>query len=208
MATLRTQFFDHLRIAAYTFDLSENRRTSETGGGEILVSDLGPRLWSGSMSVVPALHAPQRAVAAMASLLRDGAGEFMLGDPGARNPQADPTGAMASFMPPMVLNAWGGREATISSTMFPLSPGDFFSFEYAGGKVALHQVVQIQGFDPAAGYTYCITPSIRAGAVAGTAVKIYAAECKALIVPGTFRGPEYSPAAAGGFSFEWRQTLR
>lgn len=209
MATSRAQFFDHLKIAAYTFDLGENRRVSETGGGELLLSDLGPRLWGGSLTVVPAAHATQRQFSAMVSLLRDGTGEFYLGDPAASNPSADPTGSMQAWMPPMALLSWAGREATISSTMFPLSSGDYFSFTYAGGKTGLHQVVQVQGYDwQTQAYTYLVTPSIRAGAVAGTQVKIYHPECKALIVPGSFRPAENTPGTASGFSFDWRQTLK
>lgn len=212
MATSYDQFFAGLRIASYTFDLQENRRTSETGGGELLVSDLGPRLWGGSLTVVPARHADQRAVSARVSLLRSGGGEFMMADPSAvlgwgfsdGDPYWEPT-----------LHAWGGSTVVLKSRTRTLAPGQYFSFTYAGGKVGLHQVVAFNGGENIPGgttghwlETYTITPSIRAGAVAGTPVKIDVPVCKALIVPGTFRPAPYTPALAGGFSFDWRQTLR
>lgn len=215
MALSRAAFFDRLRIGSYEFDLSENRRTSETGGGELLVSDLGPRLWTGTITCVPHYHREQRQILAIANSLRSGDGEFLMCDPGARFPTNDPDGTYRNVPGPQLLS-WSGTDIATSVTVTPLTEGDYFSFNYGGGKVALHQVVRSNapltsnpdGSGQILEYRYTVTPGIRTGAVAGVRLQLYNASIKAVMVPGSFSAPENTLAASGRFSFKFRQTLR
>lgn len=208
----RAAFADGLRIAAFDWDLGENRRVTETGGGELLVSDLGPRLWSGSITIAANTHDGARRAQALAHALREGAASFLIGDPKGRRPASDPTGALlGAAAVSLYAHTPGSMDLTLAGLPagFVLTPGDYLSFTYGSpARYALHQVVVggAAGLDGRRALT--VVPRVRVGAVNGAAVSLVSASCKAIVVPGSFKSGTIGLAATAGFAFDFRQTLR
>ena len=205
-------FNDGLRVVSQDFDLSENRRVTETGGGELLVSDLGPRLWRGAIEVAANTHAGQRKAQALAQALRQGAATFMVCDRKGRFPAADPTGALLGATTPSLFNPVADSpDVTLAGlpSGYVLPPGDYLAFPYGSPtRHALHQIVVGATAAGTGRATVTVVPSIRPGATNGAPVSLVNPSCRAMLVPGSFRAGTQTPAAHGGFSFEWRQVLR
>jgi hypothetical protein len=207
-------FADGLRVRSFGWDLSENRRTSETSGGEILVADLGPRLWRGSVQIAPTTYDGQRSAQALAQALRSGSRSFFLSPYKAQYPAADPDGSTLGAATPSLQLPVGGFD-TVDITGLPegyiLTPGDYFSFEYGSDPVryALHQIVAVSGpADVTGTLTAQFVGRLRPGVADGTEIRLVKPFCKVLMVPGSFSASTAGLASASGFSFDFQQTLR
>lgn len=210
----RTDFADGLRILSCDFDLTENRRTTETGGGELLISDLGPRLWSGTITVSEFTHAGQRRSQALVQALRQFGASFMIGDPKGRYPAADQDGSkLGSATPTLSTPVAGSSDISLAGLPvgYVLTPGDYIGFEYGTDPVrnALHQVIVADAPAAADGtMTVSVVPPIRPGASDGAEVILVGASCKAVVIPGSFKAGTIGLASTSGFSFSWRQVLK
>lgn len=205
-------FADGLRTVSFNWDLSENRKVTQTGGGELLVSDLGPRLWQGSVAVAPHTHNGQRRAQALAQALRQGAGSFMIGDPKGQFPQSDSDGTILGSTV-VSLSAPVAGSSTVSLAGLPagyvITPGDYLSFEYGSpARYALHQVVVGGTSNGTDALSVSVVSSIRPGATDGAPVRLVRPFCKAIVVPGSFKSGTIGLAATSGFSFQFRQTMR
>lgn len=207
-------FADGLRVRSFGWDLSENRRTSETGGGEILTSDLGPRLWRGAVEIAPNTYDGQRAAQALAHALRSGGRTFFVSPWKSQYPTEDPDGSLLGAATPSLKTPTGGSDVVTLQGLpvgYVLGAGDYFSFAYGTSptRYALHQIAAVSGPADAAGELQVqIVPAIRPGAADGDAVTLVKPACKAIVRPGSFKSSEIGLAAAGGLSFEFHQTLR
>jgi len=206
------QFANKLKFVAQVFDLSENRQVSEQGNGEILISDLGPRLWHGSITVRTDEHDEQVQVHALAQSLRQGVGTFHIGDRMRRFPSADPDGSLLGGAA-VTLSAPTPGSSTMTLSGLPdgykLTPGDYLSFDYGEGRRALHQVVIGGQVGPESTISLSVVPAIRPGSQDGAAVNLVDATCKAIMVPGSFKaGTIGLGGITKGFSFNFRQSLR
>ncbi len=207
------EFADGLRVRAQEFDLSENLRVTEDGGGRLLTADAGPRLWEGSITVTPNSHAEQRKAQAMAQVLRQAGATFLVNDRKGKYPIADPDGsklgvATVRLSGPVV----GANELTLAALPegYVVTPGDYISYAYGANdeKIALHQVT-FGGVAEANGtLTVGIQARVRPGVVDGASVNLIGAACKAIMVPGSFKAGRIGLASTTGFSFSFRQTLR
>ena len=207
------EFADGLRVRSQDWDLSENLRSTEDGGGRILTADVGPRLWEGSITVAPDTAAGQRAAQALAQVLRQAGASFLINDRKGKFPAADPDGTMLGAAA-VTLSAPVAGSDTISMAGLPsgyvLTPGDYLSYAYgtADEKVALHQVTVGGAAADDGTLTIGVVSRVRPGVSDGAAVTLIGASCKAIMVPGSFKAGTIGLASTAGFSFSFRQTLR
>lgn len=204
-------FFSGLKIKIVSFDLSESLVSNETGGGEILRSNVGPRLWEGVVSIVPAKHRDQAAIVAKINTLRQAGREFYIYDPTLAAPRYDPDGAMLGVATPTV-SAVSADNRNLSIDGLPvgyeISAGDMVSFTY-GGRNGLHQfvsggVADVTGATPPMEVSSHIRPIVPVG----KAVRFINPICRAVLVPGSVKTGMKSGLHTDGISFSWRQTLR
>lgn len=207
------EFADGLRVRSQEFDLSENLRVTEDGGGRPLIADAGPRFWEGSITVTLNTHVEQRRAQALVNVLRQAGATFLINDRKGKYPAADPNGTKLGAAPvrlsgPVV----GADDLTLAELPegYELTPGDYISYAYgeSGEKVALHQVTM--GGTAAANGTLTVNvmPRVRPGVVDAAPVKLIGAACKAIMVPGSFKAGAIGLDSTAGFSFSFRQTLR
>lgn len=195
-------FFGGIAQAALTFSLSESVATSETGGGEILRVDYGPRLWQGTVEVVPLLPNDAAEVMAQVEVLQAARASF-LACPYYESSLASGT----------IYDMRNGREIRIGGlpANATLRRGQYLSFTYGADPIryALHQLAEnaTAGVNGITGWVE-LTSLIRDGAQLGAAVALDEPVCKAIMVPGTFTPMMIRNGAADGCSFQWRQTLR
>jgi len=208
-------FFAGLEISTMPFDLSESLVSSQTGGGEIITADNGPRLWQGSVSVAPNYHVPMRQVEALAQTLRQGGRSFFVTDTTAGYPASDPDGTTLGAATPAIASLDAdNKRLTIDGLPagYVLTRGDMLSFTYGSSptRYALHQIVTSSVTADGAGLTplFEVVPFIRPGAAVNAAVTLIQPYCKAVLVPGSYSGGTRDPAVTSGFSFSFRQTLR
>ncbi|AWX93295.1 hypothetical protein DPM13_09830 [Paracoccus mutanolyticus] len=172
------QFADILPIRELAFDIPEALELSETGGGEVLRADLGTRLWRGTVALGDMTSAETDEVMAMLDVLRRANGAFMFYDVRRPGPRLDPNGAILGAVSPtlMAINA-NLRDIRLQAlpASYGLRRGDYLAFTYGSNptRYALHRIAQPATAN-ASGQTGWIevSPSIRPGAVAGTAVSL------------------------------------
>ncbi len=211
------QFFDGLPIRSQVFELSEALETSETGGGEVLTANYGPRLWEGTVSLITQTHQQAEQAAARVELLREAGASFFVYDFALPGPAQDPSGATLGAATPTILDvAANNKELKLAGLPagYKITTGDRLAFSYSTGPVryALHKVMtdRTAGAGVPAGTTNWIEvrPHIRPGAANGATVQLHKPFCKAVIVPGSVRPGTKQGRTTGGVTFRWRQTLR
>lgn len=207
-------FFDGLKIAESTFDLTEALETNETGDGEYFTSDYGPRLWEGSLTV--RAENPDRAdeLVARAELLRSAGATFFVSRKHRLGPIGDREGVkLGSSAPVISALATNNREISISGlpSLYAMKAGDMLSFTYLNNpmRYALHRVVTNKEATAAGVLSNLeIIPPLRPGAVINTPITLIKPFCKAAIIPGSFEPQRSVSSRAYGFSFRWRQKLK
>ena len=205
-------FMDLLGIAEITFDAPPQVEANGTGGGEIMTADLGPMLWTGSVS----LGAMTALESATPELLLDVLGppgrSFYAYDTRRPAPLADPTGAILGAAAPTI-NSLNANNRDVSLTGLPagyvLTRGDYLAFTCSGVR-ALHRIVTNTVSANGAGTTgtFEVTPRLRAGASVGLAVTLVKASCKAVLVPGSVNKGRSRKTITREMAFRFSQTLR
>ena len=206
-------FFDTLPIRSQVFELSEALETSETGGGEIIVADYGPRLWQGSVSLIRQQHHMQQQASAKIDMLREAGASFLIHDLAVPGPFHDPEGAIvATHTPTLHSVATNNKEVRLGGLPrgYRISPGDRLSFTHANNPVryALHKIVSAGTMGSTATNWIEVRPHVRPGAQSGARVRLHKPVCKAVLMPNSFRAGTRERDKTGGISFGWRQTLR
>lgn len=205
-------FADILPVGSLTFHLPEQIVMSRTGKGEQLTADVGERLWQGTITLGRLSRAEAGRPEVLIDLIRQAGRSFLIYDRFRTNPTSDPTGTILGAATPTIL-ALGGDARELSLTGLPsgytLSAGDYLSFAY-GGLQALHRIVPSTVSANGAGQTalFEVTPALRPGAVAGAAVQLKKAFCKAVAVAGSIEAASRSSTMTEGIAFDWVQTLR
>lgn len=211
------QFMSILPIQEITFDVAEALEMSETGGGEVLMADLGTRLWRGKVSLGDLTQDEAADVLPMIDILRKAGTSFMAYDVSRPGPRYDVTGTLLGAASPVLFQVHANmRDIRIGGLPngYRIRPYDYVAFAYGTNPVryALHRAV-IQRIATADGTTgwFEVTPNIRPGFVAGAsgaAVTLLKASCKAVIVPGSFQPGRRKATMTSGVSFDFIQTLR
>ena len=208
------EFFDTLEVSQITFDCPEQMQVARTGGGEILPANIGPRLWTGEVSLWDQGHSAVAPVLAMISALREPGASFLAYDLTAPAPQSDPDGVALATVTPLIL-ALPSDARMLSLKGLPsgfvLTAGDYLGFSYGTNPVrrALHRVVSgvvASGTGQTAAFE--VTPPRRPGAAINTAVSLVKASCKARIVPGSVAPGTKGQIFTSGITFKFMQTLR
>lgn len=204
-------FFEQISPIATTFELPEALLVNETGGGEVMRSDYGTRLWSGTVTLHPRRPFKIEDLLALVRVLQDARASFLLYPLHKPNP----TGGGSEAEPIGQINSLPTNNRLISLKALPasfkLTRGDFLSFIYGSSpsRYAFHQVVEsITANGSGVTGQFEVVPPIRPGAAVGTGVQTNRARLKAVMVPGTLRQSGLTPEGAASVSFDWQQTLR
>lgn len=208
------QFMSVLPVQDITFDVAEAMEMSETGGGEVLMADLGSRLWRGKVTLGDMTADEAADVVPMIDILRRGGGSFMAYDVSRPAPRYDPTGTILGAASPVLAQVHANmRDIRIGGLPngYRIRPYDYVAFAYGTNPVryALHRAViqRIATSDGTTGW-FEVTPNIRPGFAVGAAVTLLKASCKAVIVPGSFQPGRRKATMTTGVSFDFIQTLR
>lgn len=207
-------FFAGLPIQTAVPDLTEAVEMSQSGGGEILTADVGPRLWKMDVSIRPGYYADIEPIKAKLNLLRRAGRSLIVHAIPSMYPAADPTGSILGANV-VQLDGVNVNHRDISLSGFPpgykISVGDCMSFTYGSNPVrfAMHQFVG----EAYANGEGVISPIevidfIRPGFTLGAPVTIIKPAFKAIVVPGSTNPGRVGQRMIDGLQFTVMQTLR
>lgn len=209
-------FFGDLasKVQSFEFDLGEALATEETGAGEILMADVGIRLWRLNCSMRPMRYAEAEQFKAKFDVLRYPARSLIAHAMPITYPQSDPDGSILGAAA-VVLNTVNGNNRELRLSGLPagyvITPGDVLSWQYGSNPIryAFHRVV-VGATADGAGLSGLIevTPFVRPGYSLGTAVKLIKAEMKGIYVPGSLATGTNQGGWVQGIKFSFQQTLR
>jgi hypothetical protein len=208
------QFLDLLPVNGGVPTLDDPNIRSENGGGEIMISVNGPRLWKGTFSLAEHAIAREGELVAMAELLRQQGGSFLCSPRHRAGPAADPTGSILGAAAPTfsTVNA-NLRDVNIAGlpVAYKISVGDFVSFQYGTSPVryALHRFARGGTANGSGAITGAeVYPPMRPGVVNGQAITLVNPVCKAILVDDGSGWGQAGLVSIRSGSFSWRQTLR
>jgi hypothetical protein len=204
-------FFDILRVASFSIRLGEASIVNRTGGGEIMRSDYGARLWQGSITLAAQPNASIEDVLAIIYSLQDSRASFLLYP--RHKPRATGGGALSE--PIGQINSLPANNRLITLKALPanyvITRGDFLSFIYSSSpsRYAFHQAVEsITANGSGVTGEFEVVPPIRPGALVNHNVQFNKPRLKAIMVPGSLRQSGLTPEGAASATFDWQQTLR
>lgn len=208
------QFMDLLPVQEMTFDIPEAVEMSETGAGEILMADLGTRLWQGQITLGDMTPDEAADAISMIDLLRGAGASFFCHDTGRPGPRLDLDGSILGAAQP-VLNAVNANAREIRLSGLPagyqLRRYDSIAFTYGANplRYARHRIVRGDDAD-GTGLTGWleVVPPIRPGWTLGSPVELIQPACKAVIVPKSVQPGRRRHTMTVGTGFKWVQTLR
>jgi hypothetical protein len=208
------QFFDLLPIGAFRMAPQDAVEQNETAGGEVLSADIGTPLWTGEIDLSLVTHAEAGDVTPLINVLRRPGTSFLCSDPTRPWPRLDPNGTILGAANPQILAVGASmRELSFSGlpASYALSRGDRVSFTYLSNptRYAHHELVA-GAVANGSGQTGLIevTPPIKPGAAAGTAVQFVWPRLKARLIPGTVDLGQSRQTITDQMTFGWTQTLR
>lgn len=207
-------FFDGLPIQTSVPDLGEALDYSQTGAGEIIVADLGPRLWKMDVQIRLGSYAEIEKIKARLNTLRRAGASLLVHSMPLTAPQSDPKGEILGSSVIRLDNV-ASNNLDVTLTGFPpfytLTEGDAFSFTYGANptRYAMHQVCQTKQAN-ASGVISNIEVSefVRPGWVSNSEVRLIKPIFKAVVVPGSTNPGKSGKQVTDGVSFSVIQTLR
>lgn len=205
-------FFEAFCPIATTFELGEAVLANETGGGEVIRSDYGARLWYGTVTLAPAKPVAVESIKALIRPLQDSRASFLLYP--RHKARATGGGSLSEPLGQISTLPANNRLLTLKGlpASYQIARGDFLSFIYGSSpsRYAFHQVVD-STMANSSGVTgqFEVVPPIRPGAAVDTGVQFNRPRLKAVMVPGSLSISEMPRRGyASGATFAWRQTLR
>lgn len=208
------QFFDILPISEIIFDIPDAVQMDETEGGELIIAELGTRLWQGEVRLGDMTANEAAEVGAMLDVLRGAGASFMAYDVARPGPRLDVTGAgLGASTPTMTQVTSDNREIRLSGlpSGYQLKRYDYVGFQYGSNptRFALHRLAS-NGTAVAEGVTQLIqvTPPLSPGWIEGVAVSLVKASCKARLVPGSVQPGRRRATMTVGAGFKFVQTMR
>lgn len=209
-------FLDALPVKSVQFDLPEAVQMSRTSGGDILIDDVGSRLWQGEVMLGRLLPYEALDAQALIDLMRGAGASFLAYHTRFPYPRQDPEGLIIAGATPQIAALDAGDARLLSLKGLPagytLSRGDYLSFTYGINPVryALHRVQDVTVTADGSGVTlpFEVNPPLEPGAAIDTTVELTRAHCKAIIVPETTQTGRQQKFMRDGMSFKFQQTLR
>lgn len=204
------QFLNKLRITDYTFEPTENSRsTADVSGLSYRISH-GVSFWQGDIQVSPNTYESQSYVNGLISKIKR-PGNYFLFTP---KQQARP----ANFVTGMNLSAvqidgvqTAGYNVKLKGlpASFKLIEGDLFSFPINGAHRLYRVTNEVTATSTGLATVEVHTP-LTAGALpaSNTAVALVNPLCTCQYVDGSFSGINYGLAHADSFSFSFKQSFR
>jgi hypothetical protein len=205
--------FDRLARIEATFDLGEAMLANVTGGGEVITSTHGTRLWRGRITGRGQAFIDLDAMTARVDLVRQAGASFLVTPSHRDGPQADPLATILGAATPEVTTVHANsRDVTISGlpAAYVLTEGDLVSFTYLASptRFALHKIVTGATANGSGVATVELMPPLRPGHSVPFTLRLDRPRCKAVIVPGSYQPPVHDRRGRALFSFDWQQTLR
>lgn len=203
-------FFAGLKVASGDLRLTGGVQENTTGGGEVITSAIGARLWEADATIA-ASDDPGATEAVLAALQVPGRTFFA--DARKRPfPLSDPTGAILGASTPVIASLpAGGRSLTLSGLPagYAVKSGDFLSFTRGTPlRYEMHQIVT-DAVASGGGISgeFEVVPGIRPGVIVGAAVVLVRPFFRAVLVPGSLKFTPFSLGPRQGPTFTYRQTL-
>lgn len=194
-----------LKVIQRNFLLTDPRSLDETVGGDAIVATYGTNLWYGDVTVVPLHNALQRKLEAKVRVLGRHDARFYIGDV-----MDDPIPGLTGTQTLAAVNSTDNHIIRIAGlpSGLVLPVGTKISFDYGGGRRALHEIGTRGAASSSGELTVTVFPILQPGWVIGNTVQLGdQSRCKAFMVPGSLKPGTAGPDSTPGFTFGWRQTL-
>lgn len=206
-------FFDKLKIADYSLYPAENLIHSQTGAGQIITAEMGPRLWRGSITLAPMSHADAFAQGSLVQEMMNPGAKFAMTEKKRQHPQADPgsvIGAGSGWQLVSTSNSNGYTFGDSGRGGYKITAGDRFS--YTTGTPAYGLSYHYNEFrrDFTLGNATTLPVLIRQyGALGGPQTVILKRPfLVAMIIPGSLTPFRFTPSHAEGMSFDFIQSIK
>jgi len=206
------EFWSPLRVASLSLSLPAAAEMSRTAGGEIIVAELGARLWTARVTLASANFRDAAALQVKLRLLQRPGASLLISPRIGDHPVRDPNGVIEALNVTIADLPAGNQTLSLAGLPagYALSAGDYLAFSYSNPPLqALHQLVgdaraDASGIIPA----FEIAPQLRPGAVIGAPVTLVKPTFKALLVPGSLNEGVMQRTRLAGISFDLIQTLK
>ena len=205
------QFFGQLQVAEEEFYLQENMSYETDRAGRIYTSDVGPRLWTGKVTISGLVNwdAPkQRAL--IARVTQPGV-RFLIHSRASVRPQADPNGALYGAATPILKSVlekgikviiWG------LPSNYVITAGDAFSWTQAGAApYRYHEAAEDAVASATGAVQIPVNPPLVSGAVLNSSLRFIKPRLRAVYIPRSRKPSLASGVFSSGASFSWVQTL-
>lgn len=208
MATISlANFFEKFRVQTYSFGLSESLVSSRDGAGQLLVADLGPRLWGGTVTIPPMSLASYRSVNVALQQIQRAENSFLIYDKAGQAPiKSKTTDNLANAKINVAGNAYSATLITLPAN-FKITAGDYFSLIH-NGVHRLFQVVADVNANASGTATVQLLNPLPNGIVNGTAITLRKATVTARYLPNSMSLGSVTPSHFEGASFQWVQTFK
>jgi len=205
-------FWSPLRVASLSLSLPSASELSRTAGGEIIVAELGARLWTARVTLVPISIENAAALQVKLRLLQRAGASLHVSPRIGNYPARDPNGVIADSYITIASLPLGNQTLSLAGlpSGYALSAGDYLSFSYGTPAIqAFHQLAGDARAD-ALGVTaaFEIVPQIRPGAAIGASVTLVKPAFKALLLPGSLNEGALQRTRLSGITFDLIQTLK
>jgi hypothetical protein len=206
------EFWSPLRVASLSLSLPAAAEMSRTAGGEIMVAELGARLWSARVTLAPIGIENAAALQVKLRLLQRAGASLLVSPRIGDYPARDPNGVIEALNVTIADLPAGNQTLSLAGLPagYALSVGDNLAFSYRNPPLqAFHQLVGDARAD-AAGITpaFEILPQLRPGAIVGASVTLVKPAFRGLLVPGSLNEGALQRTRLSGITFDLIQTLK
>lgn len=211
-----SEFWDAIPLAfSSTFEPMEAMSVNRTGGGQVLVSSSGQRLWAGSATFGLTHASERRQASAMLNAVRQPGFPFLCYDKKRPYPLADPGGLILGSRPIRILSSSANDLGSVSLIGLPafykLTAGDLLGYTYGSNPVRyhLHEIARDEvASDVGKTDLMPVTPFLPTALAIGTPVTLIKPPMVAKYDPDTFDpGQGRNAGVEAGRSFRFVQTL-
>lgn len=203
-----TEFHNELRPVGYTFNLSNNVKSSRDLSGITYRLSRGPRLWQGSIQLRSHKNQTQRQIEALLSAIEEGDMHFQFSPWMSSKPQNYANTGFTNVQTNGTQVAGSSLKLRNLPSDFRFLKGDMLSFAING----VNRLFRIKADTTASGTTATVTiePGLTAGALPAnlTAVAMLNPVCTVQAVPGSVEYGSIRRVITEGASFQFIQSLK